>query len=64
MFKDMSKQKKAFYVLSVASALLGFVASKFEAKENERVLNEKVNTAILQACVQVGMLEEVNEKED
>lgn len=58
----MSKDKKIYYILYGASLLLGFLASKYAERDAQRELEAKVNNSIIQACVQVGILEVEQEK--
>ena len=53
----MKLQLKPRYILIVASAVLSFIAGKMEEKEEQKLLEAKVNQAIINACVKVGMLE-------
>ena len=55
----MKLQLKPRYILIVASAILSFIAGKMEEKEEQQLLEAKVNQAIIKACVKVGMLEKV-----
>ena len=55
----MKLQLKPRYILVVAAAVLSFIAGKMEEKEEQELLEAKVNKAIIDACVKVGMLEEV-----
>lgn len=53
----MKLQLKPRYILVVAAAVLSFIAGKMEEKEEQKLLEAKVNQAIIDACVKVGMLE-------
>ena len=53
----MKLQLKPRYILVVAAAILSFIAGKMEEKEEQRLLEAKINQAIIDACVKVGMLE-------
>lgn len=53
----MKLQLKPRYILVVAAAVLSFIAGKIEEKEEKQLLEAKVNQAIIDACVKVGMLE-------
>lgn len=48
---------KPRYILIAVSGILSFIASKMEEKEQQKLLEAKVNQAIIDACVKVGMLE-------
>ena len=48
---------KMYYILMGASVLLSIIASEIDEKVKEKELEKKVDTAIVQACVKVGMLE-------
>lgn len=53
----MKLQLKPRYILVVAAAVLSFIAGKMEEREERQLLEAKVNQAIIDACVKVGMLE-------
>lgn len=48
---------KPRHILLGASLILSFIADKMAEKEAQKDLEEKVNAAIVQACLKVGMLE-------
>ena len=51
---------KPRYILIAASGILSFIASKMEEKEQQKLLEAKVDRAIIDACIKVGMLEPVD----
>lgn len=48
---------KPRYILVATAAVLSFIAGKMEEREQQKILEDKVNKAIIDACVKVGMLE-------
>ena len=50
---------KPRYILIAVSGILSFITSKMEEKEQQELLEAKVDRAIIDACIKVGMLEEV-----
>jgi len=43
--------------LIATATVLTFIAGKMEEREQQKILEQKVNKAIVYACVKVGMLE-------
>ena len=60
----ISKTRMLHYIIGGASLVLGYISTKLAEKEAQEDLEQKVNAAIVQACVQVGMLEVDDRKED
>ena len=48
---------KPRYILIATATVLTFIAGKMEEREQQKILEQKVNKAIVDACVKVGMLE-------
>lgn len=61
MIKNLIKPR---YILIGVSAILSLIATKIGEKEEEKNLQEKVDAAIIDACIKVGMLEVNEEGED
>jgi len=53
----LKKLLSPYYIFMGGSLILGFVASKIQEHNENEALKQKVDQAIINACVKVGMLE-------